>query len=138
MNDDENHPEYLAVRNALFGQLAMMAAHEPFTKRLMERLQELCDSATRQARQRGLDFPDMIVLYFKPSRLVRIYRRDADKKLLDMYIRILIKEAPELGYRQLRAGFKRGFPAFNIDDFLMFKFNIETGERYPSPNETKQ
>lgn len=96
MIDDEDHPEYLAVRNALFQQAATIAAHEPFGRALIQKLQELCASATAQARKRGVVFPDMVVVYFKYARLIRIWRRDADQERVTAYVRLLIKEAPEV------------------------------------------
>ena len=126
MIDDEEHPEWLAVRNALFGQVATIAAMHPFNKRLIEMLQELCNDCTKKAKARGLEFPDMIVCYFRQTRLVRIYRRDATGPMIDTYARTLLKEAPETEWWELKQGFRRAVPKH------------ELGLIIPAAKETKQ
>lgn len=133
MIEDETHPEYVAIKNALFGQIAMIAAREPLTTYLILGLQQICDSATKQAKAHGIGFPDMIVAWFFPSRLVRVYRRDADAKLVQDYVNILIRDAPELKYWELHVGFSRTFPAYKIEDFLDFRFDPETFEKRATP-----
>ena len=118
---DEDHPDWIAVKNALFVQAAQISAHEPFSIQLVKKLQSLCDSATQQAKTKGIDFPDMIVAYFKKRRLIRIWRRDADKKLIEDYIRQLVVERPEMDFLELTIGIRRAFPSYVMSDWIYYR-----------------
>lgn len=110
MNDDENHPEYVAVLEALAQQAATLAVNEGFHLRTIERVQELCNSATAKAKAHGLALPDMIVAYFMESRQISIYRKDADDARIAHYINVLIKTG--LQPVDIADGIKRAFPDY--------------------------
>jgi len=110
---DENHPEFAAVRKALFEQVALIASRNPFNQRTIEMLQQLCDDATAKAKRHGIAFPDCIVAYFRGANLVRIYDREATHERRQQYIVQLIREAPGLAPEEIAAGFKRAWPDYN-------------------------
>jgi hypothetical protein len=117
MNYDESNPEFLAIKKAIFEQAIVLANMEGFTARTMQRLQELCDDATKKARQHNVGFPDCVVTYFYPSHVVRIYDREADHKTIQRYIVTLARqmisgECPKMSMNELAAGFRRAFPNY--------------------------
>jgi hypothetical protein len=112
MIEDENHPEWQAVELAIGQQVANVFAAEGLTSKAIEIAQELCDSATKKAREHGLRFPDMVVCYFLPSRVVRVYDRDADHARKQTYIVRLTRDYPQMDAQEIALAFKRAWPDY--------------------------
>lgn len=112
MITDEDHPEFAAVRHALFEQAAILAANNPFTLRTIQMLQQLCDDATAKARTRGIAFPDCIVAYFRGHNLIRIWDREATHQKRQQYLVQLVREVPGLHPREIAAAFRRAWPDY--------------------------
>jgi hypothetical protein len=112
MIEDENHPEWQAVELALAQQVATLFAERGFDLPTIEIAQELCDSATKKARERGLRFPDMVVCYFIHSRAVRIYDRDATHERKQSYIVRLTRDYPRMSAQEIADAFRRAWPDY--------------------------
>jgi hypothetical protein len=120
MIDDENNPEWQAVELEIGKQCLGVFLDHGFTQTAQRIAQELCDDATRQARRRGLDFPDMVVVCYKQSRQVRIYRRDADHAMKQRYIVRISRACPEMKAAEIAEAFREAWPDYRpeVEDKL--------------------
>ena len=113
MIDDEMHPEWQAIELAIGQQCLGVFNQEGFNSQSQEIAQALCDSATKQARARGFDFPDMVVVCYKQSRAVRIYRRDATHEMKQRYTVRIIRDYPRILPFEIVDAIKQAWPDYS-------------------------
>jgi len=113
MIDDQNHPEWQAIEEALAKQALAIRVTNGFCGRTIEMIQELCDDARRKAWINGVAFPRCVVVYFLQSQQIRIFDRDADHARKQGYIVRLIRDGIEPA--DIADGFKRAWPDYKPD-----------------------
>jgi len=120
--DDEEDPEYKRVVRSLMQQIIVLAnaSHRgEFTPKLIDDAQELCNSAVRTSRERGVALPDMIVIPFPRQRYINVHRRDAGEKMIQVYLRNTIEEWVAAGIKfepkDLAEAYSRAYPRKPVD-----------------------
>lgn len=104
----------LADANAsLFRKLQVILHPAPrMTDRLMHRLKVTVADHIIRARQEGIDYPDLVVVWLDQVRAVKLWRADLDRKDIERQLLNLVAEHPDITADEIARAVRASFPGY--------------------------
>jgi len=118
MIDDENHPRMIKAHKALLNRLGTTLGDgtRPLTKGMVDEMFTIIRDHKSECRQKGIKFPDLVVLAVPDHGIVEFIRADLDTESIRTKIVNFVRQYPRVSMQDVVAAFRAAYPDLRPDD----------------------